>query len=171
MTAWVKVRGKNPAGSWQSVIVKTAGWDEESYVLFIHPSNGTPMVSIVINKIWTNLNGKKVLFDDNWYHLAGTYDMSNIRLYVDGALDAEMPNNQEPVANDGPLVIGADEVAAGGNENINGVVDDVGLFNDALDEEEIKNIMEVGLLDALGLAAVSSGGKLAATWGKIKAGK
>ena len=40
MTAWVKVRGENEAGSWQSVIVKTAGWDQESYVLFIHPSNG-----------------------------------------------------------------------------------------------------------------------------------
>jgi len=169
MTAWVKVRDKNSAGSWQSVIVKTAGWDMESYVLFIHPSNGTAMVSIVINKTWTNLNGKKVLFDDNWHHLAGTHDMSNLRLYVDGVLDAEMPCNQEPVANDGPLVIGADEVDGGGNENINGAVDDVGLFNDALDEKEIANIMEVGLLDALGLAAVSPKGKLATTWGNIKA--
>jgi hypothetical protein len=169
MTAWVKVRGNNPAGWWQSVIVKTAGWDMESYVLFIHPSNGTAMVSIVINKTWTNLPGKKVLSDENWHHLAGTYDMSNMRLYVDGDLDAQMSNTQKPVANDGPLAIGADEIAAGGNEVINGAVSDVGLFNDALDEKEIENIMKVGLLDALGLTAVSPKGKLAAAWGALKA--
>lgn len=100
--------------------------------------------------------------------MAGTYDMSNIRLYVDGDLDAEMANSQEPVANDGPLVIGADEVAAGGNENINGAVDDVGLFNEALDENDIQSIMTKGLVNALGITAVSPSKKLTTTWAEIK---
>lgn len=167
MTAWVKVRGD--VGAHQMVVAKTAGWDLESYVLWLSAGIGMPYVSIVINKSWRNLPGKTVLFDDEWHHLAGTYDMSNMRLYVDGALDAEMPLNEKPVANDGPLAISADQVELGGAQVVNGAVDDVGLFSDALDEKEIKNIMEVGLLEVLGLTAVSPKGKLAVAWGKIKA--
>lgn len=51
----------------------------------------------------------------------------------------------------------------------NCVVDEVGLFNVALTKDDIKNIVTKGLSRALGITAVSPTGKLAQTWGSIKA--
>jgi len=46
-----------------------------------------------------------------------------------------------------------------------GLMDDVGVFNVALEADDIVNIMENGLDN---VSAVSSAGKAAATWGYIK---
>ena len=49
-----------------------------------------------------------------------------------------------------------------------GFIDEVGLFNIALSEDDIKSIMNQGLGRALGITAVSSAGKLATTWADLK---
>ncbi|MCD6507140.1 hypothetical protein J7M22_11015 [Candidatus Poribacteria bacterium] len=48
---------------------------------------------------------------------------------------------------------------------MNGDLDEIGLFNVALSEDDIKEIMEKGLAQ---IAAVTPTGKLATTWGKMK---
>lgn len=45
-----------------------------------------------------------------------------------------------------------------------GMINEVAIFNKALTQDEIKDIMEKGLKPT----AVSPSGKLAATWGRIK---
>jgi hypothetical protein len=52
---------------------------------------------------------------------------------------------------------------------LNGIIDEVALFNVTLDEQDIQTIMSKGLKESLGLAAVVSSGKLATTWAGIKA--
>jgi hypothetical protein len=49
-----------------------------------------------------------------------------------------------------------------------GIIDDVGIFSKALSADDIKNIMNRGLDEALGLTAVFPSGKLTVTWGDIK---
>ena len=49
-----------------------------------------------------------------------------------------------------------------------GVIDEVAVFNVALTEDDINDIMSNGLAEALGIAAVSPTGKLTTTWGSIK---
>ena len=49
-----------------------------------------------------------------------------------------------------------------------GIVDEIAIFNKAINEDDIPNIMNDGLGKALGIAAVDSSGKMTATWGKIK---
>ncbi|MDQ1317069.1 MAG: LamG protein, partial [Candidatus Poribacteria bacterium] len=48
------------------------------------------------------------------------------------------------------------------------IIDEVGVFNSALSADEIKEVMTKGLGEATGIAAVSSAGKLATAWGRIK---
>ena len=48
------------------------------------------------------------------------------------------------------------------------LIDDVGLFNIALTEVDIKNIMTDGLVKTLGLTAVEASAKLSTTWARIK---
>ena len=56
----------------------------------------------------------------------------------------------------------------GGSIPLTGAVDEVAVFNVALEEEDIKDSMEKGMERVLGIAAVSPSDKLAVTWGQIK---
>ena len=54
------------------------------------------------------------------------------------------------------------------NEKHKGLIDEVGVFTEALSQDEIKDIMNRGLDGALNLTAVSSAGKLITTWASTK---
>ena len=49
-----------------------------------------------------------------------------------------------------------------------GVIDEVALFSVALEEEDIQEIMNNGLAEALQILAVDPAEKLTVTWGGIK---
>ena len=66
-----------------------------------------------------------------------------------------------------PLIIGAQGPA--GRQGLHGIVDDVALFDTALDEAEINAIMTQGLGEYFGYYAVNPGDKLATTWARVKA--
>jgi len=101
---------------------------------------------------------------DTWYHYAGTYDGSDVKAYIDGV---EMASG----ALSGAIADSGEDVHIGmrpGGDRLKGILDEVAIFNKALTQDEIKDIMAKGLSEALGMAAVSPSGKLAATWGQIK---
>jgi hypothetical protein len=56
----------------------------------------------------------------------------------------------------------------GAGWDFKGVIDEVGVFNVALDDNDIKSIMNNGLDKAAGLTPVSTAGKMIMTWGSIK---
>ena len=93
-----------------------------------------------------------------------TYDGALLKAYVNGEAKAQTGTGPGDV-NDGELTIGA---RWGGIHPTTGLIDDVGLFSVALEEDDILDIMAVGLKEFLSLAPVEPGGKLASTWGKIK---
>lgn len=108
-------------------------------------------------------------FDDTWHHVAAVrYDDTKARIYIDGKLDAEgslVGGNQ---SNDNHFCMAYDNLGLGGNMKCS--LDEVAIFNVAVEEEDIRSIMTSGLEKALGIMAVSSAGKLANTWAGIKAG-
>ena len=77
-------------------------------------------------------------------------------------MEGETVFKDVPDTNDEPLVICAiiPEV-----NFFTGIIDEVGLFNIALTEDDLKMIQEMGLIRALG---VSLSEKLATTWSAIK---
>ena len=101
--------------------------------------------------------------DGEWHHVAGSYDGNSLRVYVDGVEEAE--NNIGKVTGGSTpehVAIGSDGF---GREFWKGIIDEVALFNIALGEDDIGEIMNKGLSPLL---AVSAKGKLATTWGKLK---
>ena len=96
--------------------------------------------------------------DDEWIFLAVTHDGNiTVSFYIDGSLDSSKTlATVEP--NDSPLCVGQD---CTGNIGA-GTIDEVTIFNIALTAEEIKNVMEEGVL------AVAGRDKAATTWGEIK---
>ena len=107
--------------------------------------------------------------DDEWIHTVEVRDVAKreYKMYKNGAVEATDTWAEcgahpcgDAVASDLPLLIG--DGYAG---KFIGVVDEVAIFNVVLSEDDIENIM----LDGLGnIAAVSTSGKLATTWGGIK---
>ncbi|MFQ6119136.1 MAG: LamG-like jellyroll fold domain-containing protein [Methanosarcinales archaeon] len=77
----------------------------------------------------------------NWYHIVGTFDGLNIRIYVNGALEntASYSGGINPTTN--TLVIGSGSPTVG---HFNCIIDEVRIYNRALSAEEIKAHYERG---------------------------
>ena len=100
--------------------------------------------------------------DDNWHHIAGTWDGKVIKVYIDGLLKAEKDCVGEIKVGDGNLYIGS----RGGKQRwLNGSLDEIKVFNRALSPDEVKADMAK---TATSTTSVQAKSKLAISWGKIK---
>ncbi|MEO2006609.1 MAG: LamG-like jellyroll fold domain-containing protein [Candidatus Poribacteria bacterium] len=108
--------------------------------------------------------------DGQWHHLAvsfppGSAMVKDHLLYVDGEL--------ETVTGGGDIGVDTDtasqQVLIGGrlanHVNAEGLIDEVAIFNVELSNDDIRQIMDLGLTGALG---VDARGKTATTWANIK---
>ena len=158
-TAWIKTEQIEGEGA---IITNMPANKPRNYNLRGQP-DGIIAFVFTTGMDWTYTAGTTLITDGSWHHVAGTYDGENARVYVDGKLDAEAP--QGPMdANPGPVTIGGTVQG----HYFTGIIDDVGLFSEALEIDDIKSIMDDGLGVATGIAAVSPSDKLAAVWGNIK---
>ena len=107
---------------------------------------------------------------DAWYFIAGIYNGTEYELYIDGEFKSKGPNKVG--APEKGLLIGSGLCPAGHGCDggyFKGIIDDVAMFSDTLSEADLKMIMEDGVGKTLGVAPVEPTGKLATTWGNLKA--
>ncbi|HRO76175.1 MAG TPA: PKD domain-containing protein [Crocinitomicaceae bacterium] len=76
---------------------------------------------------------------NRWYHVAGTYDGSYARYYVNGCLVTEQPLTGNLVTNDFNTAIG--NISGPQTEQFNGKIDEVRIWNVARTEAQIKSNM------------------------------
>jgi hypothetical protein len=127
-------------------------------------------ISVNADQALTNVRGGAWKMNE-WTFVALTYDGISLRLYADAKMVGEKavdkpdtkPNAATPADQVGAIWLGAWK--AGVNWDYTGVLDEAGVFNVPLTEDDLKNIMDNGLAKA---AAVSSDEKVAVTWGYIK---
>ncbi len=102
--------------------------------------------------------GKTVLEFEQWYHVVGLYDGEEMRIYVDGTLEAAKAQKGD--------VDGAGELLFGtfGGEKFLGRLDEVVFFGRAITTDEIAALME-GVEAVL---PVSPRGMLTIAWGHLK---
>jgi hypothetical protein len=166
MIAWIKTEN---TGQRQEIIMKRkeGGTNSQNLHLQIESGRTSLDVGFTADNQWaTGLFGKTDITTGNWFHIAATYDKEIMRLYVNGVDDGQQPRTTKPDTNDAPLTIGA--VFATGITPLKGSLDDLGIFNVALKEEDINSIMKDGLKKTIGAKAVNHLSKLSAEWGKIK---
>ena len=158
----------------------TATWNQNGWIVekrnafIIHPNQN------VKNVAWAVCNGgcwnKPGGWNDKsfapaditqWHMYTMTFDSATGEwfIYVDGEVASEMVINKTPLdADNGPVFIGNDTCCAGRFGN--GVVDDVAIFNTALEEADIKALMNDGLAGTV--LDVDVEGKMTTTWGNVK---
>jgi hypothetical protein len=135
VAAWVKISTVNKA--WQAIVAKgDLAWRLSTV------SNQRRFHFAVTDKNW--INGQRVIPAGEWHHVCGTYDGANLRLYIDGVEDAA-----SPVAYAGEISTNIYEVYIGENtgnpgRGWNGMIDEVRIYNRALDADEITTIMDGG---------------------------
>ncbi|MXV74151.1 LamG domain-containing protein [Candidatus Poribacteria bacterium] len=96
---------------------------------------------------------------DTWHHLAMVYDGKEVRVYLDGELDAKVARGGDLHQNEASVWIGKKAI-----ESIwlDGTLDELRILNIAVTQEQIRKDME-------GIAlTVEVTGKLTTTWGRIK---
>ena len=143
-------------------IVKEEGWDNNmSYRFF--SNHGNDFGFMVVPQDGTVLEFYAgTPQDDTWHHVTAIYDGSDIIGYMDGKEVGRWAYDMGVADTDARVFIGSGHPTG---EYFPGMLDDLALFNVVLSEDEINDIMDNGLEEAM---AVSSPGKLATSWGHIK---
>jgi len=106
---------------------------------------------------------------NNWYHVVGTFDSKEIRIYVNGKLEGkkDVPNNAPVMVwNDNNIEIGGRPDTNGGANLYKGMLDELAVYDRALTPEEVVTVM-----NAKDILSVDAAGKLTTTWGSLKNGR
>jgi hypothetical protein len=102
---------------------------------------------------------------DKWYNIVGVFDGSEVKVYVDGEEAASVKHpGGKIVDGDGPISIGDNNEGIAPDFRFVGVIDEVAVYNRALNQNEIQQKMASGHT-----LAVKCTGKLTKIWGNIKA--
>ncbi len=116
-----------------------------------------------------------ILQTDRWYHVAATWDGTNVHMYVDGSIDEQSP----PYTHAGPLSTDDRSLYVGGRtccDRFDGMLDDVRVYNYALDADDIAAIFAQrgnfnDVSDCSGYAVQTTSDKLyygsGAQWGDL----
>lgn len=154
LEAWV--RPDDESGEWQPLISKaTTGSNASGYTLLSN-GNDVPQAYVADSGSVDGVSGQAALNPEEWAHLAVTYDGADLRLYVNGELEA----TESAIAageNSAPLEIGHTESLGG--RYFEGLIDEVRIYDVALSQRLVENDRDtvIDFDPDLGMANVIAG--------------
>jgi hypothetical protein len=117
---------------------------------------------------WAGISSPAVS-PDEWQHLVANYDGDKMEFFLNGAsLGSSTGNTVELDASRSFRIGGIATAGVTPGNFFSGSIDEVALFNEALPLEDIQELMNLGIEEALKLTPVEAKGKLATTWGCIR---
>jgi hypothetical protein len=140
VSAWIKP--KLIAGRWRSVLFKERAGGI-SYGLYAHNTRTNQPSAEIWTTAATAVPGGSQVTDGQWTHLAMTYDGAFARLYVNGVQVGQAARTGNLFVSDGAMRIGNNAIWT--NEFFDGVIDEVRVYNRALDAAEIDADMRIGV--------------------------
>ena len=157
--AWIKADSW-AANSWQNVIVSKDGWasGNQGYTLRAG-ANGTLSFNLAFGPSWYEAESAPVMVAGRWYHVAGTYDGSNINVYINGELAGTTPISGTINQGSYDVSIGNIVYAPGGTRYFDGIIDEVRIWGTALPQSSIQEYMCKHIS-----SAHAQFGSLAANW-------
>lgn len=163
---WTNVQDISGSGTVWTRLME-ARYDNLNYVQFsIQINNGELGINVIDAGAETTFIVDSPINADTWYHVAGVWDASadSVKLYLDGVLQSTAGEKPADPGNKKILNLGR-RTDGSGLSHFDGVIDEFGVFNVALTENDILNIMTEGLKF---VAAVFPAGKLTTTWAEIR---
>jgi hypothetical protein len=140
LTSWVYF--DDVSGGPEIVLAKIVQEGQHSAPYFAYNlcilSNGTPRFFLTTSGTQRRLPGSPDFVSGRWYHMAGTYDGSEMILYVDGEVSATMNATGDINGYDTPLFLG---INGARGEPMAGKIDDVRIYDNALEQVDIQALM------------------------------
>jgi len=97
----------------------------------------------ISNSMSGSLIGQTDVNDNRWHHVAGVYDGTAMRLYIDGKLDISSEASGRIKGASSRVLIGENDVETtvyGRERSFQGLIDDVRIYNYAITEAEIMGL-------------------------------
>lgn len=135
IATWIKVNRFDK--DWQAIVTKgDSAWRLQRNQSKDSLEFACSGLKVPSNSPYGGLYGQKGVNDGQWHHVVGVYDGDKMYLYVDGVLDASQAASGGIDTNDQPVYIGENSEMA--KRFWNGLIDDVRIYNYALDEGRVK---------------------------------
>ena len=141
--AWIY--RKQDSGQWERLISKDD--DNTDYIYAMQIRADTDAIKFELDTQTTAgiLNGNTPISTNQWYHVTGVYNGSQIILYLNGVVDANASLSGSINTSSGNLYIGRLRSAGSYYYSFNGIIDEVRIWNRALTPEEINASYHNGL--------------------------
>ena len=166
ITVWLSMDG---GAGWIGVVSKANQEIDRNYTLFLYDGTGAASISIgdEAGNTWNDGTGTTRVNDGTWHHVAISFDdeTNTGRVFTDGVEEAEYTDETEVPQNEADLMFNS-WFHTGVFGGYIGLLDEIAIFNVALEEADIKEIMGNGL-DTF-FALVKPEDKLIVRWGAIK---
>jgi len=135
VACWINI--KDIDKDWQTVIAK----GDSAWRLSTYRSEARIHFAVTGPPQHMAVNSSSELSTGAWHHVCGTYDGANIRIYIDGVEDSA-----EPAPYSGGITTNNFDVYIGDNaekpnRHWRGMIDDVRIYNYALDQGEVGKLL------------------------------
>ncbi len=174
LSTWFKLNSLPALNIWGTLLTKgaTNGTQSDNYMLQYGNAGGSDELDVCFTQAGTGTmqcfsyddNKNQTLDTSRWHHLVFTYTFgiaSSAKIYYDGILKngtwTAGSGNVIPYTGNDALWIGNDHYATSSYEPVNGLIDEVKIYNYALTSDEIKLDYNNGLAINLGAFSQSSG--------------
>lgn len=141
LQAWVKVQAFKSTSPWISSVIGTEDPTTSSSA-FLRIGDGNlapekPQFVLRINGAPQKLDAISSLTTNNWYHLAGTYDGTTMKLYINGVLDNTLSVTGS-ISSNSSFALGRNYADS---RILNGEIDETSVFLASLSESTIREYM------------------------------
>lgn len=146
ISAWVNLRNFGSGNDEDNIIRKgdSYGDTKESWLLNIKDRKifFVPKDSQAYSPCSSQSNncvlGDTLLKENEWYHIAGVYDGSNIKIYINGVLEKTKSSIQGIAQSNKDIYIGGKPSLS--SDMLEGFIDELRIYNRALSDREILNL-------------------------------
>jgi len=163
MGCWVYITGN--AGQHRDILSKDGESAERQYLLTASDIDRFRAHIWTADGVANYFDGDTAVELETWYHVFQTYDGKALQLYVNGEEDGNKSFSGDIIVTGQPVRFGGGAIAGVAPYHMPGIIDEVVIFNIAMEKEDIQSLMDDGLSLVL---AVSHAGKLATTWSSVK---
>ncbi|MCY4566802.1 MAG: hypothetical protein OXD49_00715, partial [Candidatus Poribacteria bacterium] len=166
ITSWVYVNKSE--GGYGHILGKRPAAGTVANYAFRTSSTGTGWEAYFANGGWKGAWNQSQVKKDEWLYMTATYDAKDtIKIYENAEEIGSVGGMGKPAPrNDTDVNIGG--WTNNTSETLDGILYEVAIFASVLEQEDIEELMEKGMLTLL---PVEPADKLATTWGSIKSGQ
>ena len=143
---WIKVSSLGIAGNFYGISMIQEGTNVTIYDKGIQLlNNGSILFYGYDGAVKKATSATGVIVVGTWYHITGTYDGTNLKIYVDGDLKATTACSSTYNFTNPRLVFSHVTTVGGNNKFFNGAIDEVGLWSRALSAAEVTSLYNAGV--------------------------